>query len=118
MLQHAAALIVSARMCVSFSLLGIKHPMNESNLLCCKQGSHIVLGASRRQTICFCRLSRPAMPLIVMCGIPCSGKTTVTKKLAAYLEKETGKKVEVINEEALNLVKQDAYRGTSRAFQG
>lgn len=56
------------------------------------------------------------MPLIVMCGIPCSGKTTVTKKIAAYMEKETGKRVEIINEESLNLVKQAAYRGL-RAFK-
>ena len=51
------------------------------------------------------------MPLIVMCGIPCSGKTTLAKKLASYLEQEAGKKVDIVNEESLSLNKQAAYRG-------
>lgn len=51
------------------------------------------------------------MPLIIMSGIPCSGKTTVAKKLAAFLEREAGKKVDIVNEESLNLNKQASYRG-------
>ncbi|ODN01376.1 Protein KTI12 [Orchesella cincta] len=39
------------------------------------------------------------MPLVVMCGYPSSGKSTWTKKLAEYLEKEQGKQVHVVKEE-------------------
>jgi tRNA uridine 5-carbamoylmethylation protein Kti12 len=51
------------------------------------------------------------MPLVVICGIPCSGKT----KHAQLLEKhflESGKKVHLINEESLHIAKSDGYKGT------
>lgn len=38
------------------------------------------------------------MPLIIITGIPCSGKTTRTTELKEYLENKMGKRVEVINE--------------------
>lgn len=44
------------------------------------------------------------MPLIVMVGIPCSGKSTRSKQLEKYL-KEKGMEVQIVNEEALGLDK-------------
>ena len=39
------------------------------------------------------------MPLIVMCGLPCSGKTTRVKELKTFFESKKGKTVEIISEE-------------------
>lgn len=53
------------------------------------------------------------MPLVVICGIPCSGKT----RHAQLLEKhflESGKKVHLINEESLHIAKSDGYKGTGQ----
>ena len=44
------------------------------------------------------------MPLIVMVGIPCSGKTTRALQLKDYFE-NTGKEVQIVNEEFLGLSK-------------
>lgn len=38
------------------------------------------------------------MPLIIITGIPSSGKSTRTAELKIFLEKEHGKKVEIIDE--------------------
>lgn len=38
------------------------------------------------------------MPLIIITGIPCSGKTIRTSELKDYFENKAGKKVEVVNE--------------------
>lgn len=38
------------------------------------------------------------MPLIIVTGVPCSGKSTRTTELKEYFEKEYGKKVEIISE--------------------
>lgn len=38
------------------------------------------------------------MPVIIMTGIPCSGKTTRTCELKEYFINEAKKKVEIINE--------------------
>lgn len=38
------------------------------------------------------------MPLIVITGIPCSGKTTRTLQLKEYFEKEVKKRVDIITE--------------------
>lgn len=49
------------------------------------------------------------MPLIVIVGGPCSGKTTIATKLKEYISKEKNKEVILINEEALSLNKQASY---------
>ncbi|XP_014214937.1 protein KTI12 homolog [Copidosoma floridanum] len=41
------------------------------------------------------------MPLIIMTGIPSSGKTTRTKELREFFETKKGKKVEIIDEEEM-----------------
>jgi protein KTI12 len=53
------------------------------------------------------------MPLIVMVGGPCTGKSTNAKKLKDYLEKEKHKEVFLINEEELGFVKEDAYKDSN-----
>ena len=49
-------------------------------------------------------------PLIVMCGKPCSGKTTIANQIADFI-REQGKEVQVINLESLHLVRESAYGG-------
>lgn len=49
------------------------------------------------------------MPLVVITGRPCTGKTTVAKKLKAYLEAQ-GCTVNVVNEEALGVPHRTGYR--------
>jgi protein KTI12 len=44
------------------------------------------------------------MPLIVMVGIPCSGKSTRAKQIEQFL-KEKGMEVQIVNEEGLGLNK-------------
>jgi len=44
------------------------------------------------------------MPLIVMCGVPSSGKSTTATKVADYFQKEHGKVVNIVREDQL-------YRG-------
>jgi len=58
------------------------------------------------------------MPLVVFCGIPSSGKTTRALELKAYLEEKHKRNVIILNEENLNLVKKEAYKGiiSSRNF--
>jgi len=41
------------------------------------------------------------MPLVVITGLPCSGKSTAAGKLASWLEEELGKKVELVSEEQM-----------------
>jgi protein KTI12 len=48
------------------------------------------------------------MPLIILCGIPCSGKTFRASEIAAYFDSRK-KKVVIINEESLKLDKNDSY---------
>lgn len=38
------------------------------------------------------------MPLIIITGIPSSGKTTRAQELKSYFEEKRGKKVEIISE--------------------
>ena len=45
------------------------------------------------------------MPLIVMVGIPCSGKSTRAKQIEHYLKTEKQMEVQIINEEVLGLSK-------------
>jgi adenylylsulfate kinase-like enzyme len=51
------------------------------------------------------------MPLVVICGIPCSGKTHHAQLLEKHFV-ESGKKVHLINEESLHITKADGYKGT------
>jgi len=51
------------------------------------------------------------MPLIVICGIPCSGKTTKALELLNFLQVQCADQViHLINEEALNINKCEAYK--------
>jgi protein KTI12 len=53
------------------------------------------------------------MPLIVMVGGPCSGKTFNANKIKDYLEKEKGKEVILINEESLGIIKEECYKDST-----
>ena len=50
------------------------------------------------------------MPLIVLCGIPGAGKTTVAKYISQHFS-NLGKTTTVINEETLNVSKEQGYKG-------
>lgn len=56
------------------------------------------------------------MPLIMMCGIPCSGKTSRAKELYEYL-KEKNQKVVLINEESLLIKRSEGYQGIISIFK-
>lgn len=49
------------------------------------------------------------MPLIVVCGIPGSGKTKRAKEVAEYLTQKYARQVVIINEESLGISKQLGY---------
>lgn len=49
------------------------------------------------------------MPLVIMCGVPGSGKTTRARQLAEYLRDKHHKEVVVINEESLKMDKNVAF---------
>jgi tRNA uridine 5-carbamoylmethylation protein Kti12 len=49
------------------------------------------------------------MSLIVVCGIPGSGKTKRSKEVAAYLSEKYSKNVFIINEETLGIDKNTSY---------
>lgn len=50
------------------------------------------------------------MPLIIVSGFPCSGKTTYCKQLELYLISQGIKKIKIINEESENINKQIGYK--------
>ncbi len=50
------------------------------------------------------------MPLIVICGVPSSGKTTRAKEIEQWLKNE-GHNTLLVNEESLLIDKQVAYQG-------
>ena len=50
------------------------------------------------------------MPLIVLCGNPCCGKTTVATKLKQYFETQKNMVVNLINEESLGVNKNECYK--------
>lgn len=56
------------------------------------------------------------MPLIVVCGIPGSGKTKRANEVAEYLREKHGKHVVVVNEENLGINKQLAYSSTGFVY--
>ena len=50
------------------------------------------------------------MPLIVICGYPCSGKTTFAIQLEAFLRDQPGvESVCLINEDSESIVKRTGY---------
>ncbi len=51
------------------------------------------------------------MPLIVMCGYPCSGKTRRAEELKVYFEQNTNRKVHVVGDGALDVEKNTVYAG-------
>jgi tRNA uridine 5-carbamoylmethylation protein Kti12 len=51
------------------------------------------------------------MPLVVMVGIPSSGKTTLALKLKKFLETTQKRSVVHLNEEILQLEKDEYYKG-------
>lgn len=53
------------------------------------------------------------MPLLIICGIPGSGKTTRALALQKFIEEKHGKEAVVVNEENLNLDKNTFYNGMS-----
>ena len=54
------------------------------------------------------------MPLILLCGNPCTGKTTFAKRLVEYLQEKGLTNVELINEESTNIDKKEGYKTTFR----
>lgn len=52
------------------------------------------------------------MPVILLAGRPCTGKTTVANKLANYF-KEKDFEVVIVNEESLNLIKNLSYNSAA-----
>lgn len=54
------------------------------------------------------------MPLVIVCGHPCSGKSAYSLDLARYLgEVRSGSAVVVINDESLGVDKRAGYAGAS-----
>ena len=51
------------------------------------------------------------MPLVVMCGYPCSGKSKRAEELKNYLENSSGKTVHLAGDESLNLERNTVYAG-------
>ncbi len=47
------------------------------------------------------------MPLIIMVGIPCAGKSTRARAIANYLVEERKMDAHIVNEELLGLSKAD-----------
>ena len=62
-----------------------------------------------------CRKNRKilyiSMPLVIMCGYPCSGKSKRAKELKNYLENSRGKTVHLASDESLNLERNTVYAG-------
>lgn len=52
------------------------------------------------------------MPLVILCGFPASGKTTLSGKLAAFLKENTTMHVQVINDEFLKIENNSYFSST------
>ncbi|XP_077424592.1 protein KTI12 homolog isoform X2 [Vanacampus margaritifer] len=57
------------------------------------------------------------MPLIVMCGYPCSGKTRRAEELKVYFEQNTDRKVHVVGDSPLAAEKNAAYADSDKEKQ-
>ncbi|XP_067035827.1 protein KTI12 homolog isoform X1 [Acropora muricata] len=53
------------------------------------------------------------MPLVVMCGFPCSGKTKRANELKSYLQNSRGRSVQLSSDESLNFERNTAYAASS-----
>lgn len=51
------------------------------------------------------------MPLIIMCGYPCSGKTQRAEELKGYFEQKCDRKVHIVGDGALGVEKNTVYAG-------
>ena len=51
------------------------------------------------------------MPLIIMCGYPCSGKTRRTEELKEYFEKQRGKTVRLVGDHTIGVDRNNTYSG-------
>ena len=49
------------------------------------------------------------MPLVILTGMPCVGKTSFAQDLAAYLSSRVSLPVIIVNEESLGITKSEAY---------
>jgi tRNA uridine 5-carbamoylmethylation protein Kti12 len=56
------------------------------------------------------------MPLILMCGIPGSGKTTRANQIAKYLTEKYKQNVVIVNEEYLKVSKDESYASKFRSI--
>ncbi|XP_023278221.1 protein KTI12 homolog [Seriola lalandi dorsalis] len=54
------------------------------------------------------------MPLIVMCGYPCSGKTRRAEELKVYFEQNTERKVHIVGDGALGFEKNTVYADSQK----
>lgn len=57
------------------------------------------------------------MALVVMCGQPCSGKSSAAAALIKALEKAKSKPVSLINEPSLNLDRNESFKGMKIEFE-
>lgn len=53
------------------------------------------------------------MPLIVVCGFPCSGKTRFTRELASFLASHGCGAVEIVNEESEGILKAQCFASSA-----
>lgn len=51
------------------------------------------------------------MPLIVMCGYPCSGKTRRAHELREYFTQNTERQVHIVGDEVQGIDKSSVYAG-------
>ncbi|MBN3307818.1 KTI12 protein, partial [Amia calva] len=54
------------------------------------------------------------MPLIVMCGFPCSGKSQRTEELKAYFAQSTERKVHIVGDETVGIDKNCVYADSQK----
>lgn len=54
------------------------------------------------------------MPLVVLCGYPCSGKTRRAHELRDYFTQNTERKVHVVGDEDQGIDKNSVYSGENR----
>ncbi|XP_054633278.1 protein KTI12 homolog [Dunckerocampus dactyliophorus] len=57
------------------------------------------------------------MPLIIMCGYPCSGKTRRTEELKAYFQQNTDRKIHVVADSVLAVDKNAVYADSQKEKQ-
>ena len=51
------------------------------------------------------------MPMVILSGYPCSGKTTRAEELKTFLETSHGIKVHIINDHGENIARSQLYSG-------